>query len=1302
MNAETQAVLFNAVPLLILAALYLAAGLMVAPALWRERGHVRGIGIAMALIFPCVGLAATVVGVETLVTQEAPTGRPLLALAGILLAGLPLLAVAWHWRDLSLFVTGRLERESAPEQEKSRLERERAGVGRLSHLLLDADKPAGIARVLLDELTGLFDLDVANLALVEDDGRRARIISARERGEDNPQLLDASLSLKEEASGISTVVREGAAFAVYDAESSPIVNKRLNAITNVKSCAFVPVRARGDVIGVVFAAVRRPRLFDLDELVLMETLASEAGLALERSRAAHAVADALERERLIVRISRAVRSRRDLDELLQVAVQETANATHVERCFIRLGEHGEPTPVLAEWAVPGIGPLGDASRLPAVNLAVRERQTIAIGDVLQAPELDDPALGDVGELTQRSIRAVLATPIVAFDRVIGVLGLHRSEPGSWTRSEISLAEAVALEAAIAIDTSRLLRESDRRLAEQQALLKAGEALTSDLRVDVVIDRLVEEMRSLVNGDAADCWTFAPDGRELVCRAVVGLPESEVGRRIAAAGTIAEAITTGRPVLRRDFAATEQPTPTANYAVFEEVMDAPIQSFGETLGVLGVCSREPNRFDESDLRLIEAFASLASVALRNAEAYEESTRQTQVERGFYRIASVLSEPLSAEATLDAVAQAAAEALGGQSVAVLRSGGDDLALAGGHSLDRGLAAYLRTEARSLTALARAGKVLASRRLSDDSRFAPGLAGAAGNAECDSLLAIPLAQPAGAGLALVLVFFSGETVFGDEQLELAGHVARAARGALERSELYESERRARALAQRLARAGVELAGELDPDNLLDVAVRSAIELLEADGASIRLLEGDEVVGRAASGAGELESVGARTPSTAWLVGDIVQTRATRAIADVRDDARIGDADAMLAAGFAGYLGVPMVGPDGSVQGILAVYSERPRAWRPEEEEVLLALAATATSARMNAELYQGVSQEQQRSEAILANVADGIVAVDREGMVVLWNPAAERVTGVQQSDALGRTPTEALGRSLEAAEGLSGGSRLVPIRRGGEEVWLSLSEAVMTDPTGAVAGRIYAFRDISAERSVEQMKSDFVSTVSHELRTPLTSIYGFAETLLREDVHFGEEERATFLRYIASESERLTSIVDRLLSVAQLDTGDMAVQIAETDVAAVVSEAVRSAESQDGQDAHRFVVALEDEPLAAEADGDKLGQVLAHLLDNAIRYSPAGGTVTVAARRKADAVEVSVEDEGVGIPHAEQERIFRKFYRGDAAAGAVGAGATGLGLFLAEGLVTAMGGRIWVDSDEGRGSTFVLELRVAESET
>ncbi len=1112
-NAEAQAVLFNAVPLLVVAALYF----VVAVARLRALGRLQAVGAGAA------GLAALIAGAAILVTGEPLAGQALISLPAILLAAVPAV----------LAMRGATTAASAPLAERASV-----GAGPLAQRLLDVDGEEGIARVLLDELAEVFELDIANLALVEDGARRARIVAARDARRDNDRLIGQALDLETEPSGISTVTREGTAFAVFDAESSPIVNQRLNQLARVKSCAFVPMLAAGEVVGVVFAGVRSPRLFADDELARMQALAAEAGLALARTRASVSLAEALERERLIAHISRAVRSLRDLDELLRVAVEETAKGIRADRCFIRLGEPGEPAPLAAQWVAAGVAPLADLTSLPVVNLAAREQRTLVVGDILHAPELTDTTLGHVRELAEIGSRGVLAVPIVSFGVLTGVLALHRSEPTTWLPAEVSLAEAIAHETAIAIDTSRLLRES--------------------------------------------------------------------------------------------------------------------------------------------------------------------TRQAQVERGFYRIAAVLSEPLSAGATHDAVAQAAAEALGGDSAAVLRAVRDKLELAGSYELAAGLAAYLQEDAGALMACARAGKLLASHRLADDGRFGEGLAGAAAAAGRRSLLAVPLLESSGHGVGLVLVFYEAEEVFDDEQLVLAERVAGAARGALERSELYERERRSRSLAQRLARTGRELAGELDPDNVLDQAVRHAVQLLGVEGASARMLENDEVVVRAAIGAGEDAAIGTRAPSTGFLVGDIVQTRSTRAVADVRTDPRLGEADSMLAAGYLAFLGVPMIGPEESVQGILAVYDGRTREWLEEEIEALHALGASAAAARANAELYQDVSHEQQRSEAILANVADGIVAVDREGKVVLWNPAAERVTGVPQADALGRTPMQALGRPLEAGEGILGGSRLVPIRRGGEEVWLSLSEAVMTDPAGAVAGRIYAFRDISAERSVEQMKSDFVSTVSHELRTPLTSIYGFAETLLRQDVLFGEEERATFLRYIASESERLTAIVDRLLSVAQLDTGDMAVQLADTDVGAVVSQAVRTLEAADGPDGHRIVVALSDEPLAAAADGDKLGQVLAHLLDNAVRYSPAGGTVTVAARRRDDAVEVSVEDEGIGIPHAEQERIFRKFYRGDAAAGAVGAGATGLGLFLAEGLVTAMGGRIWVDSDEGRGSTFVLELRAAESET
>ena len=221
------------------------------------------------------------------------------------------------------------------------------------------------------------------------------------------------------------------------------------------------------------------------------------------------------------------------------------------------------------------------------------------------------------------------------------------------------------------------------------------------------------------------------------------------------------------------------------------------------------------------------------------------------------------------------------------------------------------------------------------------------------------------------------------------------------------------------------------------------------------------------------------------------------------------------------------------------------------------MLALAASTSAALSNAELYQRVALEKERSFAILANIADGIVAVDREGRVVLWNEAAEQITGVPAGEALGHAPDEVLQGTLGSGSDTPAGDRLVSITRSREEVWLSVTEAVMRDPAGSVNGRIFAFRDISSDRLVEQMKSDFVSTVSHELRTPLTSIYGFAETLLRQDVLFGDEERQTFLGYIASESQRLTGIVDALLNVARLDTGDLQVRLAPTDVLGVLDE-------------------------------------------------------------------------------------------------------------------------------------------------
>ena len=1270
MTAEQEAIYLNAIPLLALGIVYLAAGASLVPALVRERSRMRELELALALVFPCGGVAALIFGVLILLDGEPVGGHPWAGLLAVLVALGPALAFFARFRERSLLLTAPVRAREAEDR----------------HLIRTAASPDEVARRLLDRASAIARVEFAALALVDADGRRAQGVLARQSGEDVPWFAGVRIDLENEPSGIASAYHDAAPFAVFDAPASRRLSSRLVAETDAKSAAFVPLMALQRVIGVlVVASITRPHAFSSEELTTLQALALEAAEALDQLEASEEAPR--DRERIALEIAACVRSETNVDQVLRVAVEAVANALHAQRSFVRLGDFGSAMPIRAEWYADGFEPLGDAaSRLPVSNLAARDRRTVAIPDVAVAPELNDDELLGRGVLLGLGTRAVLASPIIVFGRLLGIFGVHRSTPVTWSTGDVALVEAASREVGFALHTASLLAESEGRLARQASLVRAAQVLTSELELAGVLRRLVEEVVALLSADAADCWLFDEERRLLRCRANFALPASELGREIPPEGTIGDAIATQRSVLKRDFARTEYPPPSPNYQTFDEVMDAPIVVRGEVRGVLGVCSLTSGRFSDRDLDVLDAFATLASIAIRNAEAFEERSRQARVQRGFYRIASILSQPLSSAATLDAVAQAAGDAFGGAYAAVVMPRGDSLALVGGHALPAPLRAALDEgldETGLLRHAAAERRILVAPRLAEDDRFVGRWRDLGGECGFRSLLVVPVEAPRGESAGLVLVFFDDERTLANEDLELARQLAGAARGALERSELFESERTSRSLAQQLAHTGSLLAAELDPAAVLDEVVEQAPALVSVDTCVIRVVDGDELVVTAVCGEDAEVALGARSDATGWLSGEVVQSRKPLAVEDATGAPALVESDPLLQAGFVSYLGVPLVGPDGALHGVLALYERRPRRWRTEEIEALQALAANTSGALSNAELYQRVTLEKERSAAILENIADGIVAVDREGQVVLWNRAAEAITGVPATEALGRPPEQVLGRTLS-------GATVVAVLRGGGETWLSVNEAVMHDPAGAVSGRIFAFRDVSADRLVEEMKSEFVATVSHELRGPLTSIYGFAETLLRQDVLFGEEERRLFLGYISSESERLTGIVDVLLNVARLDTGDLQVNLAPTEVAPLVEEVVTGAEGDGG---HRLVVDLPKEPLAAEADADKLRQVLSQLVDNALKYSPGGGTVTVAARRKSDTVEFQVRDQGIGIAEPDRERIFRKFSR---AAGE--GGGMGLGLFIVQGLVNAMGGRIWVESDEGKGSSFAFELPVA----
>ena len=359
---------------------------------------------------------------------------------------------------------------------------------------------------------------------------------------------------------------------------------------------------------------------------------------------------------------------------------------------------------------------------------------------------------------------------------------------------------------------------------------------------------------------------------------------------------------------------------------------------------------------------------------------------------------------------------------------------------------------------------------------------------------------------------------------------------------------------------------------------------------------------------------------------------------------------------------------------------------------------LSARAAIAVENARLYR---ESERRAEAALAlaYVGDGVVLLDDDGRVRFWNAAAAEITGVLETDALGRHPAEAfpaweeLTRSAELAEAEAPArarSVTVPVETSVGDRWVAVTGVAFDE------GIVYALRDVTDEQAFERARSDFVATASHELRTPLAAVYGAARTLLRPDIDFADEQRNRFLDIIVSETERLTTIVSQILLAGQIEEGQVDLATDATDLRPLVESVLDSTRLRVPE---QIELRLERNGARAVAlaDEDKLRQVLVNLLDNAIKYSPDGGEVTVELAGGAGRVRLTVRDGGLGIPPAEHERIFEKFYRLDPGQ-TRGVGGSGLGLFISRELVSRMGGTLTVRSKPGEGAAFVVDLPAA----
>ncbi|GAB4110588.1 MAG: ATP-binding protein [Roseiflexaceae bacterium] len=493
--------------------------------------------------------------------------------------------------------------------------------------------------------------------------------------------------------------------------------------------------------------------------------------------------------------------------------------------------------------------------------------------------------------------------------------------------------------------------------------------------------------------------------------------------------------------------------------------------------------------------------------------------------------------------------------------------------------------------------------------------------------------------------------------------------------------------------------LTSQLDLNSLLNLVIEVTTDLLAGNSGLIGLIDEDGVWRVQAA---------SRLPKEIWPAFEPLFGTPTDDSAALAAVLRQIAADTRLPLRHVSAL--PLVVRGNSV-GLIYVFRAAVNvAFSAEERRLLAAFADQAAIAVSNARLYQSVLRERQQLAAIIEQSADGVMILDGRWRITAFNRAMEQLTGWAREEAIGRPCAEVLAiknsqgvniclvdcplqRRLPAAQPLVEGWIEA---RDGRRRYVQSRYAPQLGSLGELGGAIANVRDITEQKIEEEMQSTFFSVISHELKTPVSIIKGYGETLARQDANWSKEVIQDGLQVIVEEADRLARQIQDLLDASRLQAGGLRLEMSDWPLGPLAAQVAERFAPQAGEQI-TFELRIPPDLPAVHADYERIREVLENLVSNAVKYSPDGGMIRIAARSDGDRAIISVSDQGIGISYEEQQKLFRRFYRVDNRLRRSTQGA-GLGLFLARAVVEGHGGRIWVESQPGRGSRFSFTLPLA----
>lgn len=1043
----------------------------------------------------------------------------------------------------------------------------------------------------------------------------------------------------------------------------------------------------------------------------------------------------------------------DLDEVLDRILTQLARVVPYQTACFMLVEDGVGTIVRNQ----GYETFGARQQIESLKVRVSEWPTLQTMMATRAPLLiadteADPRWIDLE--VNWHLRAFVGAPIQWGEDVAGFIMLESGQPGFFTPTHAERLQAFANQAAIAVRNAQWYHAAQLHLAEMQALQRVTLDITSQLDLNRLFEVLVADLLKLCGADAGGVYLYDQESDSLVWSVSVGDTLAPIGSRLKRGeGLSGQAWVQNRPLIVEDYQNWEGRAAAYQDYAFSAVMAVPITWQGQILGVLtAVADVKRHKFTQREAQIVGLFAQQAAIAIQNARLFASECEQRTLAEALRDGLATLNTTLDLDTVLERLLVAVERVVPYDAANIMLLERNTAYIARHRGYPSSVSPHWADHYGVLT--------IARPELYRAIRANHGLIVADTHTDPDwqphdelGWVRAHLTAPIRVQERVIgLLNLESRTPqhFTATHLQRAQAFADQAAIAIQNARLYAEVRQhrddlERVVAQRTLDLSVRntvaetLSSSLDLVEMLNGVLRVAVDQLSVRGGAIYLLTPTRKDL-------ELQACWGVSPSvintvTGFSPGALPYTPQHMHIAP-------GSAPSSTASTpqIAAVLSVPIWRQD-KIEGVITLVHDQPRAWQEGETRMLDAIGRQIGVALANARSYADAVQREAHIRAILRNAAEGLLVFDAEGQVALINPAAETLLAfypVEQGGAaqaavrlyswLADQLPAGSERPVEIVLPVSGADQSAldtecefpdcPVHHGADPSWpcwlypggpalqqvsqcalfgrgmhraVQVQAAAVVSGSEAPLGTVLTLHDVSYFRELDDLKGRFVSTVSHELRTPLSTILLQVSTLLRYYEQFSEEERRTMIEEMQDQAQVLRDLIEDILELSRFDAHRSLPQKQWFDLVLtcenVLDELGPAIEGKhltidrSGCEGSRHVM----------ADPAQIARVLRNLISNAVKYTPAGGTIRLRSWQRDGKIALEVSDSGIGIAPDDLPHIFDRFYRAEEAIRV--ASGTGLGLAISKEIAEMHGGTITVSSTPGAGSTFALLLPVTE---